>query len=89
MQVRSMGGEDPLQKGMATHSSILAWKISRTDEPGGYSPKSQTQLKGLSTHAHIRDVLSYYHSKASHSCIGPFMTLRLIGYLIFQGWARK
>ena len=89
MQVRSMGGEDPLQKGMATHSSILAWKISRTDEPGGYSPKSQTQLKGLSTQAHLRDELSYYHSKASHSCIGPFMTLRLIGYLIFQGWARK
>ena len=34
-QVRSLGGEDPLEKEMATHSSILAWKISRTEEPGG------------------------------------------------------
>ena len=33
--VRSLGWEDPLQKGMATHSSILAWKISWTQEPGG------------------------------------------------------
>ena len=32
---RSLGGEDPLEKGMATHSSILAWRIPRTEEPGG------------------------------------------------------
>ena len=37
--VRSLGGEDPLEKGMATHSSILAWEIPLTEEPGGpYSP---------------------------------------------------
>ena len=33
--VRSLGGEDPLEKEMATHSSILAWRISGTEEPGG------------------------------------------------------
>ena len=33
--VRSLGQEDPLEKEMATHSSILAWKISWTEEPGG------------------------------------------------------
>ena len=33
--VRSLGWEDPLEKEMATHSSILAWKISWTEEPGG------------------------------------------------------
>ena len=33
-QVRSLGREDPLEKGMATHSSILAWEIPRTEEPG-------------------------------------------------------
>ena len=33
--VRSLGWEDPLEKGMATHSSILAWKIPWTEEPGG------------------------------------------------------
>ena len=37
--VRSLGWEDPLEKGMATHSSILAWRIPWTEEPGGlYSP---------------------------------------------------
>ena len=34
-QVQSLGQEDPLEKGMATHSSILAWRIPRTEEPGG------------------------------------------------------
>ena len=34
-QVKSLGGEDPMKKGMATHSSILAWKIPWTEEPGG------------------------------------------------------
>ena len=33
-QVRSLGQEDPLKKEIATHSSILAWKIPRTEEPG-------------------------------------------------------
>ena len=34
-QVRSLGQEDPLEKGMATHSTILAWRILWTGEPGG------------------------------------------------------
>ena len=34
-QVGSLGGEDLLEKEMATHSSILAWKIPLTEEPGG------------------------------------------------------
>ena len=34
-QVGSLGQEDPLEKEMATHSSILAWKIPWTEEPGG------------------------------------------------------
>ena len=34
-QVRSMGCEDPLEKEIATHSSILAWRIPWTEEPGG------------------------------------------------------
>ena len=33
--VRSLGWEDPLEEGMATHSSILAWRIPGTGEPGG------------------------------------------------------
>ena len=34
-QVRSLGQEEPLEKGMATHSSILAWRVPWTGEPGG------------------------------------------------------
>ena len=37
-QVQSLGWEDLQAEGMATHSSILAWRIPRTEEPGGYSP---------------------------------------------------
>ena len=35
MWVSSLGEEDPLEKGMATHSSILSWRIPWTEEPGG------------------------------------------------------
>ena len=34
-QIRFLGQEDPLEKGMAAHSSSLAWKIPWTEEPGG------------------------------------------------------
>ena len=36
--VQSLNQEDPLEKGMATHSSVLTWRIPWTEEPGGYSP---------------------------------------------------
>ena len=50
----SLSWEDPLEKGMATHSSILALRIPWTEEPGGLQSmgsQSQTQLKWLSRHA--------------------------------------
>ena len=40
MQVQSLGQKDPLEEGMATHASILTWRIPWTEEPGGYSPLS-------------------------------------------------
>ena len=52
-QVRCLGREDPLEEGMATHSSILAWRMPWAEEPGGLQPiglQSQTRLKQLSTH---------------------------------------
>ena len=36
--VRSLGWKDPLEEGMAAHSSILAWRIPQTEEPGGLQP---------------------------------------------------
>ena len=56
--VRSLGQKDPLEKGMANHSSILAWRIPWTEEPDGLqsmgSQRSWTWLRWLSTgvHAH-------------------------------------
>ena len=34
-RVRSLGGKDPLEKGIATHSNIFAWRIPCTEKPGG------------------------------------------------------
>ena len=57
MQVQSLDREDPLKEGMATHSSILAWRILWTEDPGGLYivhrvSKSRTRLTRLCTHAH-------------------------------------
>ena len=43
MWVRSLGWEDLLEKGMATHSSILAWRIPRTEESGGLQSMGVTK----------------------------------------------
>ena len=42
--VRSLGWEDPLEKDMATHSSILAWRIPWTEEPGGLQSKGSQRV---------------------------------------------
>ena len=42
--VQSLGWEDPLHKRMSTHSSILAWRIQWTEEPGSYSPQGRKEL---------------------------------------------
>ena len=48
-QVQSLSLEDALEKGMATHSSILAWRIPQTEEPGGL------QSMGLQSQTGLRD----------------------------------
>ena len=42
--VQSLGWEDPLEKGTATHSSILAWEISWTEEPGRLQSKGMLRV---------------------------------------------
>ena len=54
MLVLSLGWEDPLEKGMATHSSIPAWGIPWTEEPGGLQSMGHKELdrtRRLSMHA--------------------------------------
>ena len=45
MQVGSLGQEDPLEDGMATHSSILAWRIPGTEEPGGLQSMGSQRVR--------------------------------------------
>ena len=55
-RVRSLGWEDPLKKEMATHSSILAWRIPWTEEPGGLQSIGSQELdttEQLSVHKHL------------------------------------
>ena len=47
-EVQSLGREDPLEKGMATDSNILAWRIPWTEEPGGPQSMGQQSPKRLS-----------------------------------------
>ena len=46
-RVRSLGWEDPLEKGMATHSSILAWRIPWTEEPGGLQSMGSQRVRHI------------------------------------------
>ena len=62
-RVRSLGWEDPLEKEIATHSSVLAWRIPGTGEPGGLlsmGSHSQIQLKRLSSKADILSTFFLY-----------------------------
>ena len=43
--VQSLGWEDPLEKEMATHSSIVAWEILKSEEPGGYLSWSSKRFR--------------------------------------------
>ena len=55
-QVRSLGGEDPLEQEMATHADILAWEVPWTEEPGG--------LQSLGSHRvrHVFSITSFNSS---------------------------
>ena len=59
-QVQSLGQEDPLQKEMATHSRILAWRTPWTEEPGG--PESMGSQEEGTTE---RLTLSLFHKRAA------------------------
>ena len=68
-QVQSLGQEDPLEKGMATHSSILDWRISRTEEPGG--PQFIGSKKALDTTERLAHLSRPPEGGAEDSGSGP------------------
>ena len=57
-RIRSLGWEDPLEKGMATHSSILAWRISWTVYPWGLKESDTTEQLSLSLSPQFMEKLS-------------------------------
>ena len=78
--VQSLGREDPLEKEMATHSNILAWRIPWTEEPGGlYNPwhhKESDSIEWARTGRWCKD-MRRFQGAAAHSCIGLFCSLLL------------
>ena len=73
-QVRSLGQEDPLEKGMATHSSIFAWRIPQTEEPRGLqSMGSQRVTHAWANNTHGVKVQSQKPRRANHS-LGPCLS---------------
>ena len=62
-QVRSLGQEYPLEKGMATHSSILAWRIPWTEEPG------RLQSMGLQRVEHARALNTFISKSLNIYCL--------------------
>ena len=64
MQVRSLGGEDPLEEGVTTHSNILAWRIPWTEESGGL------HSIGLQRVGHDSSDLASLHAQSSKDVPG-------------------
>ena len=61
--VRSLGWEDILEKGMATHSSTLAWKIPWTEEPGGLQSMGLQRVRhNWATHTHHTHTHTHTHT---------------------------
>ena len=56
MQVRSLGWEGPLEKGIATHFSILAWRIPWTEEPGGLQSIGLQSVR----HKRVTNVFTFF-----------------------------
>ena len=72
-RVRSLGREDPLEGGVAAHSSVPAWRIPWTEEPGGLqsmgSQRRRTRLKQLSTHALVHRHREHWGTRLGQSVI--------------------
>ena len=77
MQVRSPGRKDPLEKGMATHSSILAWRIPWTGSLVGYSPQGceESDLTEMHENVHTHAEASLASSGSLWTCLCGFFDL--------------
>jgi len=67
--VRSLGWEDPLEKEVATRSSILAWRIPRTEELVGYSPSKKSKQINLKPSCYQHLEIMEKHNKTFDTCL--------------------
>ena len=72
--VRSLGREDALEKEMATHSCILAWKIRWTEEPGG--------LQSMGSQRVGHDRANYIHTHTAHMCSALIDTAKQLSRVV-------
>ena len=76
MWVISLGQEDPLEKEMATHSSILAWRIPGTEEPGGLLSRGHKELDMTEcTHQQQLPILELHTLKFIPSCFSSYRSM--------------
>ena len=61
MQFRSLGQEDPLEEGVATHSSVLAWRIPWTEELGGLRPWGHKESDTTKATEHKLSYIKYLY----------------------------
>ena len=74
--VRSLGWEDPLEEGMATHSSILAWRVPRTEEPGRLWSMGSQRIRQSCVTKHFlqsteQNILMQFSSKEKKNVFFP------------------
>ena len=75
MLVQSLGQEDPLEEEMATHSSILAWRIPWTEEPGGLQSMGSQRVRhdwATNTHTVLSQVVPSLKQEFSAKVPWPF-----------------
>ena len=85
MQVQSSDWEDPLEEGMATHSSVLAWRIPWTEEPGGLQSMELQRVR--------RDWSNLARMHVFSFLLGLYLGVELLGLVVtlcltFKGTAR-
>ena len=81
MRVQSLGREDPLEEGMATHSSILAWRIPWTEEPGGLKRGDLAQHKTAYFMQHSHSKQSLLLRDVQHNTVQGFPDRSCLGDL--------
>ena len=67
--VQFLGWEDPLEEGMATHSSILAWRIPWTEEPGGLQFMGLQRVRHNLMNEQSQQISYFYHASSGYVCV--------------------